>query len=210
MTDFFTRSCKKRPLDGVRRWLVTCALLVLGALSHAQGAVETVQFGVERADDQIQLSAQLQFELPAAVEDALLKGIPMVFVMNADILRERWYWYDKRLVGAARYFRVAYQPLTRRWRLNVTSGAGASASVGLALNQSYDSLALALAAIKRVSKWTIAEVTELDAAQKYKVEFRFRLDLTQLPRPFQIGMLGENDWEIAVAAQTPLILEAGK
>jgi Domain of unknown function (DUF4390) len=210
MTDFSTHSCKKWPLDGVHRWLVACAWVLMAAIARAQGGVETVQFSVERADDQIQLSAQLQFELPAAVEDALLKGIPMVFVMNADILRERWYWYDKRIVGAARYFRVAYQPLTRRWRLNVTSGAGASASVGLALNQSYDSLPLALAAIKRVSKWTIADAAELDAAQKYKVEFRFRLDLTQLPRPFQIGMLGENDWEIAVAAQTPLTIEAGK
>ena len=34
-------------------------------------------------------------EIPSAVEDALLKGIPMVFLAEADILRERWYWYDK-------------------------------------------------------------------------------------------------------------------
>lgn len=210
MMDFFTRSCKKWPCEGVLLWLLACALVGLSTGARAQAAVEALQFSVERADDQIQLSAQLQFELPAAVEDALLKGIPMVFVMNADILRERWYWSDKRLASAARSFRVAYQPLTRRWRLNVNSGLGASAALGLALNQSYDSLPLALAAIKRVSKWTIAEVADLDPAQKYKVEFRFRLDLTQLPRPFQIGMLGQNDWEVTVTTQTQLTLEAGK
>lgn len=182
----------------------------MGNSALAQAAVEASQFGVERADDQIQLSAQLQFELPAAVEDALLKGIPMVFVMNADILRERWYWSDKRQAAAVRSFRLAYQPLTRRWKLNVTSGLLSSGSVGLALNQSYDSLPLALAAIKRVSKWTIADVNDLDPAQKYKVEFRFRLDLTQLPRPFQIGMLGQNDWEVTVTTQTQFALEAGK
>ena len=156
MMDFFTRSCKKWPCEGVLLWLLACALIGLSSSARAQAAVEALQFSVERAEDQIQLSAQLQFELPAAVEDALLKGIPMVFVMNADIVRERWYWTDKRLASAARSFRVAYQPLTRRWRLNVTSGLGASAALGLALNQSYDSLPLALAAVKRVSKWTIA------------------------------------------------------
>lgn len=209
-TDFSTPFCRKSPFEAVLRWLLTCALLLLGTGAWAQAAVEASQFGVERADDQIQLSAQLQFELPAAVEDALLKGIPMVFVMNADILRERWYWSDKRQAGAVRSFRLAYQPLTRRWRLNLTSGLASSVSVGLALNQSYDSLPLALAAIKRVSKWTIADVTELDPAQKYKVEFRFRLDLTQLPRPFQIGMLGQNDWEVTVTTQTQFTLEASK
>ena len=209
-TDFFTPFFRKSPFEGVLRWLVTCAMVLLSAGAWAQAAVEASQFGVERADDQIQLSAQLQFELPAAVEDALLKGIPMVFVMNADILRERWYWSDKRQAGAVRSLRLAYQPLTRRWRLNVTSGLVSSGSLGLALNQSYESLPLALAAIKRVSKWTIADVIDLDPAQKYKVEFRFRLDLTQLPRPFQIGMLGQNDWEVTVTTQTQFTLETGK
>jgi hypothetical protein len=210
MMDFFTHSSTKWPLEAMLRWLVVGVLVGSGAVAHAQGGVESAQVSVERAEGQLQLSAQIQFDLPAAVEDALLKGIPMVFVMNADVLRERWYWSDKRLAGAARYFRVAYQPLTGRWRLNVTSGAGGAASLGLALNQSYDSLALALAAIKRVSKWTVAELAELEPAKNYKVDFRFRLDLTQLPRPFQIGMLGQNEWEIAVATQTLFSLDNGK
>jgi hypothetical protein len=208
--DFFTHSSKKWPLEAVLRWLLVCAFMGLCPQVMAQTAVEATQFSVERAEGQVQLSTQLQFELPPAVEEALLKGIPMVFVMSAEVLRDRWYWYDKRLASAARNFRVAYQPLTGRWRLNVTSGSGGAASVGLALNQSYDSLALALAAIKRVSKWKIADLAELEPAKNYTVEFRFRLDLTQLPRPFQIGMLGQNDWDISVATQSVFTLDNGK
>ena len=131
----------------------------------------------------------------------------MVFFMGADTLRERWYWYDKKVTSAERYLRLAYQPLTRRWRLNVSSGPGAAANVGLALNQSYDSLAGALEAIKRISKWKIADVAEFDPGVRYRVEFRFKLDLTQLPRPFQIGALGQTDWDIGVSMVTPFSLE---
>ena len=30
-----------------------------------------------------------------------------------------------------------------------------------------------------------------------RLEFSFRLDLSQLPRPFQIGVAGQSDWAIA-------------
>ena len=48
----------------------------------------------------------------------------MYFVAEGDILRERWYWYDKRIVSVQRHIRLAYQPLTRRWRLNVNAAPG--------------------------------------------------------------------------------------
>jgi hypothetical protein len=141
----------------------------------------------------------------------LLKGIPMVFVYSADVTKERWwYWNDKKVQGAERHMRLAYQPLTRRWRLNVSSGPVASNGVGLALNQSFDSLAQALSAIKRISKWKIADAGELDSGTKYKLDFRFKLDLGQLPRPFQIGALGQTDWDVSASVLTPLVAENGR
>jgi hypothetical protein len=71
-------------------------------------------------------------------------------------------------------------------------------------------LADALAAVQRLSRWKIADVAQIDLGQSHLVEFRFLLDLSQLPRPFQIGMLGQNDWNISVATIQPLILESGK
>ena len=159
---------------------------------------------VERSEGDVLLSAQVQFELPAAVEDALQRGVPLFFVAEADILRERWYWSDKRLVSAERRLRLAYQPLTRRWRLTVTTGAPKGGALGLALNQYFDTLPEALAIIKRISRWPIAEASELDPATRYRVEFRFKLDLAQLPLPFQIGTLGQSDWNVAQTLNAPL------
>ncbi len=185
-------------------------LVLLPGLAAAQNATEITQYQVERMEDEIVISAQVAFELPAAVEEALLKGVPLYFVNEAEVLRERWYWYDKKVSVVERHLRLAYQPLTRRWRLNVTAGAGRDASLGLALNQSFDTLAQVLATIKRVAKWKIVDAGELDTNQKYKVDFRFRLDLNQLPRPFQIGALGQSDWDIAASSSAALVLSAPK
>lgn len=209
MTDFFTHCCKNLPLSIALRLLVVWLWLAAG-MAQAQVAADITQLRLERSEDEWQLSAQLQFEIPTAVEDALLKGIPMVFVYNAEVLRERWYWSDKKVASTERHMRLAYQPLTRRWRLNVSSGPVAANGAGLVLNQSFDALAQALSAIKRVSKWKVADAAELDSATKYKLDFRFKLDLGQLPRPFQIGALGQSEWDIAASLLTPLVAESGK
>ncbi len=184
-----------------------CAWVMLVCAGPAVLAAEVTHMKMERSDDAVYLSATVQFELPTVVEDALLKGIPMFFVAEGDIYRERWYWYDKRLTTATRTMRLAFQPLTRRWRLNILAGAISVTGLRASFSQNYDTLPEAMAAIQRISRWRIADAAEIDPAAPHTVEFRFRLDLSQLPRPFQIGVAGQRDWTIAVEDSRQLIAE---
>lgn len=183
------------------------ASVVMAFAGPSAQAAEVTQLRMERSDDSVYLSAAVRFELPMVVEDALLKGIPMFFVAEADIYRNRWYWYDKRVTTATRTMRLAFQPLTRRWRLNVVAGAISVTGLRASLSQNYDTLPEALAAIQRISRWRIADAAEIDAGSGHKVEFRFRLDLSQLPRPFQIGVAGQRDWTISVEDTRQLVVE---
>ncbi|MFT3813284.1 MAG: DUF4390 domain-containing protein [Acidovorax sp.] len=146
---------------------------------------------LERTPDGLLLSAGLRLDLPELVEDALRKGIPMYFVAEAEVLRERWYWSDKTVAQAQRYLRLAFQPLTRRWRLNAASTPFSNAGLGMALGQSFDDYDEAIATLERLSRWKIAEAADIAADTRYTVELRFRLDLSQLPRPFQISAAGQ-------------------
>ena len=179
-------------------------------LAQAQNAVDLQQLRADRAGGEVLVSASVVFELPPVVEDALLKGIPLFFMLEADLLQERWYWTDKRVTGVQRQLRLAYQPLTRRWRVNATTAPGGDSSQGLALSQNFDSLAEALATVKKISRWKVSDLSESEASAKYRVEFRFRLDLGQLPRPFQIGAIGQSEWDIQASGRAPLRSEAGK
>lgn len=142
------------------------------------------------------LNATVNFEIPAALEEALLKGVPLTFVSEAEVYRDRWYWYDKRMATASRNVRLAYQPLTRRWRVGVTSGTVANPAATTALTQHYDNLNDALAIVRRIARWKISDLSDMDPETRHTVEYRFKLDLSQLPRPLQIGVAGQNDWSI--------------
>lgn len=181
-------------------WLAACVVLMM---AFAAGAAELKALRTDRTEDGIQLTATVQFELPPVVEDALLKGIPLIFVAEAEVYRDRWYWTDKRVASATRSLRLAYQPLTRRWRVSLADGGSAGR---VALAQTYDTLSEAQSAIERISRWKIAESGDLDGSE-HSLNFRFRLDLSQLPRPFQIGMAGQREWQISLERSQRLRLE---
>jgi hypothetical protein len=207
MMAFTTPASKNAALELLARWLIGCSLCLLLA-GNSAAATAVTQLRTERTDEGVYLSALVRFELSAVVEDALLKGIPAFFVIEADIFRDRWYWRDLRVASAARTLRLAYQPLTRRWRLNIAPGLmGNSAGLRATLSQHYDTLPEALAAVQQVARWKIAELSDVDPGTAYLLDLNFRLDLSQLPRPFQIGVAGQKDWTIAVKLREPLRLE---
>ena len=193
----------------VARLLLAWGLLALAAPALADAPVtEISQLRVERTEEGVLLSATVRFEVPPVIDDALAKGIPMFFVAEAVLFRDRWYWYDKEAAVAARHMRLSYQPLTRRWRLTVSPNPIGNS--GLALGQTFDTREEAMAAVQHISHWKIAEAGDVDPDARYNVDFRFRLDVSQLPRPFQIGAVGHADWNITVMRNLRLTPESGR
>jgi len=206
MTGFITH-CWKSAWAELRRcvgWvLVTCMLAAPSAWGQ-NALVELTELRAERRDAALYLSAELKLELGAAVEDALVKGLAVHFVAEAEVMRDRWYWYDRKVGAAMRYYRLAFQPLTRRWRLNVSSEPIAGAGLAGSISQSFDSLPEALNVIRRQTGWKVADMGELDSEVRQYVIYRFKLDISQLPRPFQIAAGNQSEWAISVARQIRL------
>ncbi len=179
-----------------RRALLGVALALTGPTASVLAqtpSAHIVSLRADRADDGVYLAASLKLSLPAPVEDALTKGIALYFVADVDITRDRWYWTDSRVLSTSRTWRVAFQPLARRWRLTVSSGEAA-------LTQSFETLNEALATMTKIPRWRLADAEAIDGApQRHNLSFRFRLDASQLPRPFQIGVVGQADWTVQVA-----------
>lgn len=190
------------------RWVraVVRALLLFALCLPSLRAAEISQLRLERIDDGIYLSANLKLEIGPSVEDALSKGIALIFVAETEIYRERWYWTDKRVAQASRVMRLAFQPLTRRWRLSLGGSEGPGLGQRVSLTQQFDTLADALAALESLARWRIADAADIDPGSNHQLTFRFRLDPGQLPRPFQIGIVGQKDWQILLEQRQPLRL----
>jgi hypothetical protein len=159
---------------------------------HAE-SVELSTFSVVRNEEGVLLSFTANFELPRSVEDALIRGVPLYFEAEANVLQSRWYWRDRRVARATRSWRLTYQPLTRMYRV----GTGG-------LNQNFETLAEALDLLRRSSRWKIAEPGQVDDDGRHYVAFSFRLDTALLPRPMQIGIGGEAAWSLSVERTLPL------
>jgi len=162
------------------------ALSFLGA-ARSQG-VELATLQLQRADGALNLEFSARVTLTRAVEEALQRGVPIYFVAEAQLLRNRWYWRDERVARLSRSWRVAYQPLTGAWRVSLGG-----------LYQTFPSLGEALATASRSSAWKLAELSQLDADKSYYLEFSYKLDTSQLPGPMQFGLGGQGEWAVGAS-----------
>jgi hypothetical protein len=85
-----------------------------------------------------------------------------------------------------------------------------NAGFGVSLNQNFDSLEEALAAVKRIGRLRLGDAAEIGDETPHPVVFRFRLDTSQLPRPFQIGLVGLADWDISAERSARLAVEKNR
>ncbi|MBI5718030.1 MAG: DUF4390 domain-containing protein [Burkholderiales bacterium] len=169
--------------------MVAAAVLAPAALpARAQQGVELSTLRTTRAEGVLSLDFSARVTLPRAVEEALSRGVPVYFVAEATLWRNRWYWRDARVARVSRQWRVAFQPLTGHWR------------VGLAgLNQTHASLSEALTAASRSAGWKLAELSQVDPDKTHYLEFEYRLDISQLPSPMQFGLVTQGDWVVGAS-----------
>lgn len=178
-----------RPPSPARRRLLASGLaaaalsLPLPALADV---VDVTSVEVRVEEGEVLLTAEFALSINATLEEALQRGVPLYFVLDADIVRPRWWWLDEKAAQYSLQYRVSWQPLTRQYR--VASGL---------LSQSFDTLAEVERLIGRVNSRTIARASELERGTRYEAVVRLRLDVNQLPKPFQVNALASRDWQLA-------------
>ena len=224
MTVFITHCWKsvQSELNCMRRtsfWfraLLLCACLSLtvfrpvAAQTPTNSAVEVTELWLERAEGALLLQSTLRLDLSNTVEDALQKGMPIYFVTEAELMRDRWYWYDKKIGAVTRHYRLAYQPLTRKWRLNVSREPIGAVGLASSLSQTFETLPEAMSAVRRTVNWKLADLADIDSDNKYTLSFKFRLDVSQLPRPFQMTAGSQAEWNLSTQKTLRLGADMGR
>jgi len=181
----------KRPdsavLQRILSRLVIAVLLLCPAVSAlAQGhGIDVRRAAVSMADDHFVLEADIDVVLSAPLEEALHKGIPLYFVLEFEMVRSRWYWFNDRAVSTQQGYRLSYSALTRQYRIGVG-----------AFYQNYATLNEALQLMSRVRRRLDLDPGTLSRGTPYTAGLRLRLDTTQLPKPFNLNALGSREWSL--------------
>lgn len=171
-------------------WLAIGVFMAAPPSALSQERIGVMAAGLEsvarETGDALLLNATFEFEMPQALEEAVQKGIALYFNIEFELFRKRWYWFDRRVASATLTYRLSYSPLTRQYRL---------ARGGL--SQSFESLDEALGLLKSVRNWRVADKSVLSAREEYDAQVRMRLDVTQLPKPFQVNAITSREWTLA-------------
>jgi hypothetical protein len=169
--------------------LATLMLTFAFAPSAARAAegVDVIQAHFESGDEGYKLSATFAFDLNRGLEDVITRGVPLYFTTDVEMTRPRWYWFNEKALTASQTVRISYNVLTRQYH---------AAIIGR-LQQSFSTLEDALSMVRRPTRWVVAERGVLKTGETYNVAVRMRLDLAQLPKPFQVHALNNSDWRLS-------------
>ncbi|SEL36618.1 DUF4390 domain-containing protein [Nitrosovibrio tenuis] len=166
--------------------MLLAAMLLLTSTAHAEGGIRVKSVTLEAVDDGYQFDADFEITLNPKLEYALEKGIVLYFVTELNLVNSRWYWLDERIAQSRVREGLSYNALTRQYRLS--RGA---------LSQNFSTLKEALQALGRVRDRPIIAISELRRDMEYTVELRMRLDISALPKPFQVETLSSRDWDLS-------------
>lgn len=168
---------------------LACAVLFGLALAPGSLFAEGIQVRsavLEAGTDGYRLNADFDISFTHTLEDALNKGVALYFVTEFELTRPRWYWFDQKVVELRQQFKLSYNALTRQYRLSVGT-----------LYQNYATLEEAVNVMSQLHNRLVAEKDALEKDQKYAAALRMKLDLSQLPKPFQVNALASNDWTLS-------------
>jgi len=181
----------RRPPSGRPRRARALALLaaLLWLLVAGTGAwADTIPLRaaeLKAEEDGYVLNAEFDVTINPTLEEALQKGIPLYFVLEFELSRPRWYWLDEKVIASSTVYRVAWDALTRSYR--VSSGL-------LRLNfNTFDEVQRFLS---RVTGRQVARRDQLTPGARYEAAVRLFLDVNQLPKPLQVNALTSREWTL--------------
>ena len=171
----------------IKQFIFLCLMLLGVHMTSASAeGIKIKSFELEKLEGDWLLNASFQIELAPGLEDAVQKGVVLYFQTEFELTRGRWYWFDEKSTLVQRQTRLSYQPLTQQYRI---------ASEGFTF--SAKSMSEALQAVGSIGGWRVIDANQLDTSKSYTASLRMTLDLSKLPKPFQVNALNNRDWNVS-------------
>lgn len=145
--------------------------------AHADD-IEVIDARLAASEEGLLLSADFDFEFNSRLSEAVANGVPLYFVVEFDLTRPRWYWWDENTAARSTQLRLSYHALSRQYRLSTGP-----------LHQNFATLEAALDVMRRLRNWQVLERSVVLRGAAYEAAVRMRLDTAQLPRPLQVSAL---------------------
>jgi hypothetical protein len=178
------------------RWLKTGALVLsmtLAAPLQAEDEAAAPGIHIHAAQSELKnevyyLSALVTFAFGRQVDEALLEGVPLTFVFDIEIIRERPWMWSERITALEQRYQISYHALTRQYMVR---------NLNIGTQRNFTTLEAALSMIGTVVDLPLIDGNLLQAKQAYRGRMHVRLDTHTLPAPLRLMALISPEWRLA-------------
>jgi len=149
----------------------------------------TVAYAQTRLVDQVyHLDAQFSYELSPEARKALLSGVQLTLVLDIEVYRKRWYWWDAKIANITQRYLLKYHMLTKRFVLKW---------LNTGVQKNYSALRGALNELESIKNFPLLDSQLVDANEVYSVALQTYLDIEALPPPLRPVAYFSQEWHLS-------------
>lgn len=167
--------------------LLIVASLLTTTVVRAESVIRIKLVNLIMVDEGYQLNVDSEVVLNSTLEQALKKGVTLYITTKFSLVEPRWYWFDEEVARSKLRMGLSYNALTRQYRLSPKYETW---------TKNFDTLKEALRVLSRMHGYPVTILSDLKQGVDYIATLRIWLDLTLLPKPFQVETLGSKAWHL--------------
>jgi hypothetical protein len=133
----------------------------------------------------IVLSAHVVYPAGEQVSAALRDGNTLGFDLEVSVSRHRRLWFDAEAVRLLRHFELSYHVVSERFLLREVDGE---------LQESFPTLAAALARLGQVDDWPIAVDSQLSPGEQWQIRLRAGVRRGHMPDALRALAFWSDAW----------------
>ena len=191
----YSRKHKKQQYNFLPSIVLPAAVFILLFFSsvHTEAAEEESGFSIQSLETLMRdrvylLNAHFQYSFSQEAIEALEHGVPLLILVDIEILSPRWYWSDKTLADLEQGYLLLYHALSESYVVhNLNSGT----------QHNFVLLRQALSFLSQIKELPILDANLLDASKEYYLRVRTHLDIESLPAPMRPLAYISSDWQLA-------------
>lgn len=134
------------------------------------------------------LNATFNYNFSNEAIEALEHGVPLLILVDIEILTPRWWWSDKTIADLEQGYLLLYHALSESYVVhNLNSGT----------QNNFVTLQQALEFLRQIKELPILDANLLNPKKNYYLRVRSHLDIESLPAPMRPLAYISSDWQLS-------------
>lgn len=182
MTAFIMHCCKK-----IKQFLLLCLLATVATTALAGNSSMNIRSAeLVAQEDAYALNADVDIKFSNEIEQAIIKGFELNFLVEFQLFSPRKYWFDDEISTVTREITLSYHALSRQYLLVQDN----QQKTFVTLDEATDELS-------DISNLKVLKKSVVEKGGSYKAVLLMRLDYKKLPKALQVDKLGSDEWKIS-------------